>query len=205
MEINPGEIVSIRHYSSQNPFKSIVQCTGTGSITLKFTREFSSLNCINGDPIVIGFEKSGDVYVASCSILELKAKEGIIIVKPDSVDVLSDRRVFERFPVSFYADIKMKNNKSKHPSIVKTMSLGGILICSKSDLDDNHELEIDIYMDNTTLSVGALIVRKSHSENAYEYGLKTIYRDYSSQNSIKLYLQILKQDVSDHLNSMKEE
>src|SRR3989339_536637 len=128
MDIKTGEVVSIRHYSGIKLFKSIVVERSLDNVTIKIIEEIESLNCLEGDPIVLGFESENEIYIASCNIVKIKKEESQIVVKFDNIETLANKRISERYPVSFYADIRIGESQTKHLALVKNISFTGLII-----------------------------------------------------------------------------
>lgn len=149
--INPGDVISVRHYSGVNPFRSIVIGTSEDILKIKLTKDFAILNFCVGDPVVIGVESQARLQVLGCKILNINAKEGTIEVVMDKIDSEADQRRHERFPVSLYADIRVKHEKKKCLATIKDISYYGMLIYCKAEFSLGDQLEVDVYMEKNML------------------------------------------------------
>jgi hypothetical protein len=160
------------------------------------------LNCSEGDPVVLGFEVDDEIYMASCNILEMDKKDNKLMLKIDNFETLTNKRLYQRFPVSFYADVKIGESQKKHLVLVKNISLNGLMINTKSDFPLYQELKFEMHLD-VKLHLKATIIRKSKDQHYYEYGLKIIYSDVNTPKVLKKLILILKQEQEDFIKKMK--
>ncbi|OPZ83585.1 MAG: PilZ domain protein [Firmicutes bacterium ADurb.Bin419] len=202
--IKNGDIVSVRHYSGVNPFKSIVVDSDEDHVKIKLTKDFAIMNFLEGDPVVIGVESEGNVKIFGCKIVEINIKDGIIEVSVDKIDSEAEQRRHERFPVSLYADVRVKMDKKKHLAAIKDISFYGMLIFSKSEFSVGEELELDIYMEKNMLFLKCEVMRKVPGDVYNKYGVRIIYRDVNSMNFVKEYLKRLKEVQEETIRKMKE-
>ncbi|MCX7920781.1 MAG: PilZ domain-containing protein [Clostridia bacterium] len=203
MQIKVGDVVSVRHYSGISPFKSIVVEAGEGVVSVKLSKQFAALNYFEGDPIVLGFEKHSEIYVASCTIEHLSPKDSTVSLKIEDIEFITNKRVYERFPVSFYADVRIKGSRNKSTATVKNISLGGLMICTKKDYHPDEMLEVDVVMDNSTLFLDVSIIRKAEIANGFEYGLKIIYKNLQNQDMMKQYINTLKKEQESFIRELR--
>lgn len=72
MFIKPGDIVSLSHYSKPFQIKSIVldvtREISDDVLSIKVTKQFAEANLLEGDPAVLGLERSGQVYLTNCYV-----------------------------------------------------------------------------------------------------------------------------------------
>lgn len=202
--VKSGDIISVRHYSGVNPFKSVVVESGEDRLKIKLTKDFALMNFLEGDPVVIGMESEGNIKIFGCKIVEINAKDRIIEVSIDKVDLEAEQRRHERFPVSLYADVRVKTDGKKHLATIKDISFFGMLIYSKSNFSVGDELELDIYMEKNMVFLKCEILRKVQGDVYNKYGVRIIYQDVNSMNFIKEYLRRLKEAQEDAIRKMKE-
>lgn len=205
MRLKEGEIVSVSHYSKGNPFKTVVYLVDEDEITLKLTTEFSKYVIFEGDPIVVGFQSENNVYISECIIEKIHPGEGCVKVKAENTEFITDKRVYERFPVSLYAEARGENIKKRSVAYVKNISLEGLSVVSREEINEGQEIDFDIYIDGRVIVVTGVITRKTKNANNNEYGMKIIYKDFNTKNSLKLYLKILKDEQERVLKGIAEQ
>jgi hypothetical protein len=202
MNIKSGEIVSIRHCSGTKLFKSIVLESIEDTLSVKLFEEIALLNCSEGDPVVLGFEYDSQVYMASCNILELDKKENTLDIKVDNFETITNKRLYERFPVSFYADVRIGESQKKNLVLVKNISLNGLMINTKLDFPLYQELKFEMHLD-IKIHLKATIIRKTKDAHNNEYGLKIVYTDVNTPKLLKKLILILKQEQEEFIKKMK--
>ncbi len=202
MNIKSGEVVSIRHCSGTKLFKSIVLETNGDILSIKLFEEIALLNCFEGDPVVLGFELDNEVYMASCNILNVDKKGNALSLKVDNFETITNKRLYERFPVSFYADVRIGESQKKNLVLVKNISLNGLMVNTKVDFPLYQELKFEIHLD-IKIHLKATIIRKTKDSHYFEYGLKIIYTDVNTPKVLKKLILILKQEQEEFIKKMK--
>lgn len=201
--LKPGDAISISHYSGISPFKSIILGLDSETIDLRLTKDFAVMNFLEGDPVVLGFEDEKDVYIFGCNVQTIKSREAVVVLKVDKIDKGAEKREYERYPVSLYADLRLRDNRKKHIATIKDISYYGMLVYSKADLPVNEQLEVDIYMDKKMVFLRANIVRKVQKAHYMEYGLGIMYEDSNSLNFMKDYIKRLMLEQEQAIRKMR--
>jgi hypothetical protein len=203
MNLMPGGIVSIRHYSVMNHVKSVINSVESENvICVKLSREFASFNFFEGDPIVLGYEYQNEVFGVSAIITSINSKQGIMKINISNISSITNKRFSERFPISIYADAKAKESSKKEIAIAKDISLKGLRMCSKADFTLDEELEVHLYMDKVVIFLTANVIWKMKNPFNIDYGLEIILMDYHNQNLIKQTLKMLKKEQEEFVFTM---
>lgn len=205
MEIKAGDIVSVRHFSGTKLFKSLVLESQNDVVQVKLLEDITLLNCSQGDPLVLGSESENEIYVSSCTVLNIDKAQNTIEMKIDSYETTTNKRLFVRFPVSLYAEARIGESQKKHLAIVKNISYSGMMIFSKADFPLYQELKFEIRADSgIIIKLKATVIRKVKDTYNYEYGLKIVYTDVHTPNLLKKYLLLLKKEQEDSLKKFKK-
>lgn len=205
MEIKTGDIVSVRHFSGTKLFKSLVLESQNDVIQVRIFEDITLLNCSQGDPLVLGSELENEIYISSCTILNLEKEQNTIEMKIDNCETTTNKRLFVRFPVSLYAEAKIGESQKKHLAIVKNISYTGMMIFSKIDFPLYQELKFEIHAGSgVSIHLKASIIRKVKDTYNYEYGLKIVYTDVHTPNLLKKYLVLLKKEQEESIRKFKE-
>lgn len=199
MELNPGMLVYVNHYSGKKPIVSSIVGTVDNDITVIFTEKLKSSNVFRNDPVVLNFESEKKLYTCEGYIKEINAVENIMELRIDNSQEMDNNRLFERFPVSLYATIMTVKNK-KHIGVVKNISVSGFAIATKCDLKIGTTYDFEIYVDERVIAFKGEVAWKKNNEPKNEYGIRSIYPDYVVKNMVKIYLTILKNEQE---NSVK--
>ena len=200
---NTVEVVSIKHYSGPASIKCIVLENTEEYIQIKLTKEFAVFNFFEGDPIVLGYEIGSDIFIGEGSILLINSRNNAIKIQVPDVRMITDKRLAERFPVSIYADIKDQRTKKREVVIIKDISLQGMGMMSKVEFSEDDIIEFDAYFGQLVVPLKACILRKQKIADTYHYGTQTIYNDFNSKNTIKLNLQIIKDNMEKMMKELK--
>jgi hypothetical protein len=203
--VKPGDVVVIKHYSEFSSIKSVVVEVTDNILIARLTKDFSQMNFLEGDPVVVGFEKDNEVFVMGCSIIEVMQSEDIIMLKIDEVEANNERRNHERYPVSLYADIKVHGSNNLYLATIKEISYHGMLVCCKADLEADSRLEVDTYLGSYTISLKASIMRKVEQARFFEYGLKLNFEDSESSDFVKNYILSLSNDQEEIVRKTKSD
>ena len=202
MAISVGDVVSVRHYSGARLYKSVVTDKHDDVVTIRLSDDVSSLNFSESDPIVIGYESEKEVHIASCSLFKVDADINCITLRIDNSEVLANKRLSERFPVSFLANMHIGQSNTTHEGFVRNISFSGMLISSKADFPIYQKLKITVHV-GKKLDLQAIVVRKAKDLSNYQYGLKIVYTDINTPNLLKKYLILLKKEQEEFLKKFK--
>ncbi len=203
VSIKTGEIVSIRHYSGVNSFKSAILGYHEDKVTVKLTRDFSIINFFVGDPVVISLYVKEEVISIGCTISQFQNDKGIVELIIDSVERHPERRQYERYPVSIYADVKKELSRKKYLAIIKDINIYGLCFYSKEEFEVDNQLEISMYVEMNILFLNVVIVRKVKRENYFEYGAKIVYKDASTMNVMEEYLKKVQKIYENDIKKFK--
>ncbi len=203
MYLQKDDIIAVRHYSGLSPFKSIIMEVDESTVTVKLTKEFALMNFLVGDPVVFGYESGEDIYIYGSIIEEIDVSKNIVKLKIDKVDIEANRRKAERYPVSLYADIKLRESGKKYLATIKDISYYGMLVYTKAELEIGELLDVAIYMEKSMVFFNTNIIRKNIGPSFYEYGLGIIYTDTNSLNLMKEYLKRLQAEHEDAIRKLK--
>ena len=203
MELKAGVLVSIRHFSGTKLFKSLVLESNGDIVWVKLVEDIALLNCSIGDPIVLGLEMKDEIYISSCTLLDMDKPRNALKVKIDNLEATTNKRLFVRFPVSIYAEETIGLSKTKNLAVVKNISFNGMMVHSKHDFPLYQELKFDLHV-GITIQLKAVIIRKTKDTHNYEYGLKIVYTDVHTPNLLKRYLLLLKKEQEEFIKKFKE-
>lgn len=144
------------------------------------------------DPVAILFiddghlqMKGGDIKVIDKNNLEIS----IAVVAREPND---ERRIFERYPSSILVSARRKFSGKRHNFIAKNISLYGMGVISKTELDVDEFVDIDLITGKYMFYFGGKVVWKKQLENCFEYGFTLTDFDVATKMSFEAYLGKLK-------------
>lgn len=200
MNIKPGDIIIVRHYSLLNAFKSVVIEAADESLFLKISREQSNAYFYAGDPIVLATTGSENIRISGGRVHSYSQGEGILQVQVDIQKVENNARRYERTPVSHYADIRLCDTCKKYQVLVKDISFYGIMLFTKEDLHKGQQMDVDVFLDRDIMSFKAEVVRKLEGTIHMEYGLKILHRGPLVFNHIQNYVRKSQEEFNNAFN-----
>lgn len=191
MTVEAGAIVTIRHYSMINVFKSTVNSVDGARVEVRLPKECQKAEFLCGDPLVVAYDNDENVRIVGARISEYRKTEEVMVYIEDDLGEGAKMRSYERYPVSLYADYRIieEQGRKKCFALVKDISEYGVLIYSSESHFKGLRLAMDIYLTRDILSLTAEIVRKVEHEGYYEYGLKIKHSGPVVFNHIKNYVK----------------
>lgn len=202
MSVNEGETLTISHYSKMKLLKTIALRVEGNLIVIKLTDEFAKIHLLEGDPLVCGMQKENIVYTYGCTIVKIRAKDKEVELNIDSINTSENKRQHERFPVSFYADIRILNGREKQLATVKNLSYYGVSLLTKVELNQNEIIELNMYIDAAVIFAKGNIVRLINHENWIEYGISLVYDDAEALDNMKKYVKQLKKKQEESIRKL---
>ncbi len=203
MHFNVGDIISIQHYSITRPFSGIISEVQDDMIKVKLKSKNSGFEFLENDPLVIGTEVIDKIIIAGSIIKKVYINENIIELQIDKTDNSSNKRLYERHPVSLYASVFSLYSGKNSLAIIKDISEYGMRILTKAELNVDEILEMSIYSDRDVIFIKAYVVRELKKQNYSEYGLKINYETFQSIGVIREYIKKIKQIHEVNLNKLR--
>ncbi|MDP4092163.1 MAG: PilZ domain-containing protein [Bacillota bacterium] len=204
MQIKPGYVVSLNYYSSMSPLSSLVTEVKDNLITLKLTKDFAAYNLFEDEPVTMGYEDEGSIYLSSCIITSINPGSRTVTVEADNFDVITDKRINQRFPVSLYAYMKSNSTSGNPILIVKNISVEGFKVISKDDIDIDNDFDMELSIGNTILPVRVKVIWKFQHDQNFEYGFKVISANFQTVNLLKQSIKILKDEYEANISKLKD-
>ena len=189
MNIKPGLVITVRHYSLLNIFKGVVLDTQENTVIVKLPKEALKASFSKGDPLVVAYEADNSVEIAGGRLTDYDPKNEQLSFIADLPDDGVHLRSYERYPVSLYADFKLVEGGKKCFALVKDINEYGILIYSRESFFKGQRLNIDIFLTRDIMTLTAEIVRKKEYDDYIEYGLKIRHNGPAVFNHIKSYVK----------------
>lgn len=197
------EAVAIQHYSSSNLYIGTLLEKAGNIMSIKIQHKINSIQFNEGDPVACGMiTHIGEIDISSCIISKMNIDGNILEISVNKKGIDYNRRFYERFPVSLYANVGLSHTNNKYPAIVKDISVIGMQIHSKSDFQANQELDIDLNMGTNILSIKSFVIRKLIDENNFIYGLSISNCDTRTKRLIEEYLQNMEYVYKNFLKSL---
>lgn len=189
MEICVNEVVSVQHYSTVNTFSSVVERIEGEYLYIRVFIKIFNASMLEEDPIVLGVKRGEETFVFGYNIVEIDVDNKILCVKRDTCLPCENKRLYERFPISLYADVVLEGRRKKVLSIIKDISESGFKIYTKEELQVGQMIELNIYADNAMMFITGWVVRELKKQHHFEYGIRIKYESKSTLQSIRQYIR----------------
>lgn len=188
--LREGSVITIKHYSMTNVFKSIVSDINEFGIEVKLPKECMKTAFLPGDPLVVAYETGNFVGIKGARIIDFNRINELLAFSEDTFDEGVKMRSYSRYPVSLYADYRVieEYSNKKNFALVKDISEYGLMVYSTDNHYKGMKINIDIYLTRDILSLTAVIVRKVDHGSYYEYGLRIKHEGPYVFSRIKNYV-----------------
>lgn len=197
MIIGSCDDVYIYHFSSKSNIKSKVVSSENDMLYLKTEdgRIYGALS--EGEPAVLFYRSEPEIVIVGC-VVKSTVNSNAINVKCDSGHIISEnKRLYERYPVSYYADLKVVNEPKRHIAYLKDISKYGLRIITDAELRIGSKVEISLYLEKRILFITALVVHGTKGEHYSDYGTVIKIEDYHSVREMSNLIRITTQEYMD--------
>lgn len=189
------ENVYIFHYSQITPYKGTVIYEDNEILKVEIYKQEEIMSFKKNDPVVVYSIKNQRAEILSCDVTAKDLNDCVLIAKKEvkGSTQWEEKRQFERYPVSLYADIKVKSLSKRNFALIKNLSYSGMLIYSKAEIPEEEQFDIDLYADKQVIFLKAVTVRKLEHTEFSEYGIQMVYTDFNSIETMKKYVEGLRE------------
>ena len=182
------------------PFVGIVDDIRDNFLTVNFGKKSIVHDFHMGDPMVAAFLYYNKMFVRGCNINRVFDDKPAVELILDVEEQESQKRVYDRYPTSHFANIKCRDGGRRFNAVIKDMSNYGLLIYSDADLEAGALIEVNAFLDDKIIFLDALIVRKFQLANYTGYGVSISGSDIQSVNEIKMFLKSSQEEYIKRLN-----
>ncbi|MCX7709065.1 MAG: PilZ domain-containing protein [Clostridia bacterium] len=195
MKIHCGADVFIYHFSSKLNIKGSVIDADNNLLVIQ-TDEGRINNAISeGEPAVIFYREESNIAMIGCIVKEKMSRRGSFQVLCDNTVIQGqNKRMYERYPVSYYADLKVVNEQRRYVAFLKDISKYGLRIITDAQLNPGKKIEISLYLEKKILFISALIVRCAQGKKYFDYGAILTIEDFHSLREISNLIRITTED-----------
>lgn len=189
MQVNQGDIVTLKHYTGKNHSIGIVLEVENNIVKVRPSAECAVFSYFSNDPLVLGFMKLGKLNLSECTILSINYNENTVEFQIDKTYEFEEKRTTERFPTSLYGVIV--RSQIKGAVYIKNISSDGLAIKTKVDLNKGDVIEIETYVNKILLTIKTSIMWKKPLNTDFEYGLQIINVEETQTEVLINYLNWL--------------
>ena len=201
MDLKGGEVVSLTHYSGNHMLMGVIYHASGDFLAVIPLQQYSLFNFFAEDPIVLGYKINNEINLCECVIHNVDLAEHHIGLTINDICSGSNQRLFERFPVSIYADVQDNNGVSV--AFVKNLSIGGAGVITRHDFAIGVAMDIRLYINQLIIPLKAQVIWRAPDKSYLNYGLKFIYSHDESKILITSYIQALSEEHEKNIKRFK--
>lgn len=198
MELKKYDLISISYCRNDNLFNTVILSIDENEeqFTIRLTKDFSNSRILKDSAIVCGIEKTKEVYLYGCIVENINFMNNEVVLRIYRVTNSRNKRGYERFPVSMYADFSYK--KKRFTAYIKDISYSGIGLFINHEFSLDEKLELRIHVKTTKiLKIVGTIKRKlpkNVADRLFEYGLEIEYKNIGEMNAMKKLLEQIREE-----------
>ncbi|RCX17134.1 PilZ domain-containing protein [Anaerobacterium chartisolvens] len=167
------------HYTVNLPCNAVVLSLSEKNIVMRLEDESQQRDFSEGDPVVIAYNSGGEVIVKGFDVKKLNS-DGTIELDGDELESDANKRLYERIPASYPAEIKAVLGSKRSSAVIKNASKYGMMLYSKADFKVGERLEVIAFMGGELSFMETTAVRKDSMTGYLAYGLRLNVNDTQS-------------------------
>lgn len=141
------------------------------------------------DPVVLIFyDQTKQLQTVPADISLIDRSSAAITALIREKEIMEERRIFERYPVSLEVSARKKFSSKRLRFIVKNISLYGMGAVSQSDLEVDEPIDIDLITDRSMFFFNGKVVWKRNLDKYFEYGLQYTLYDVATKSLLEDFL-----------------
>lgn len=141
------------------------------------------------DPVVLISYDTDGIMTMSADVADIDQQSCCITLIMRNEEVPHERRVFERYPVSLMISARKKYSNKRLHMLVRNISLYGMMVISKVELDVEEQIDIDLITEKNMFYFSGMVVWKNRLVNdSFEYGLQLTHYDIATRYMFQEYL-----------------
>lgn len=195
--LTKGTQVLFYHYLNNDPIAGVVSESDGTRHLLETDKSLLLGELSAGDPAVMGFIGENQLNILGCNIGSTDAEKSRVELVQDGYEPDSVKRLYQRYPVSYYANLKLTHVKRRVSAIVKDISKYGMLVYSREEIPNDTSIEIEIFLEKKMVFIDGKVVRRSEGKHYNEYGINVSFTNMQSLNELKKLLMQSKEDYID--------
>lgn len=148
------------------------------------------------DPVVAIAYEEKQIRIFPADVTNIDSKSGRVEFNRPVMEVQDERRIFERYPVSLVASARKKYSNKRLHFIAKNLSMFGMGAISRTELEEEELLDIDLITEKNMFYLSGKIVWKNVLGSCFEYGIQLTHIDVATKQAYEAYLENQKTEYS---------
>lgn len=178
--ISSGELIRTK-FDKTEWISNVAYNVSDNYIQVELTQDYINKLIMVGDTVKCKISKPQNEYVLDGIVDNIEIEDlKVMTIKVLHINKFENTRQNSRYDAYIISKITV-NRKPSVFSVVTSLSTSGISVVSKSELQNDSEAFVEVFVDSgNTMRFYGKIVRKSITENGYEYGIK--FKQLDEQN-----------------------
>jgi len=181
--VKSGDNIELKHFSFLGSLNASILEVGESTIRIELKEKSADFNPSPGDPVVLNYKPSNDVFVVTAEIASIDKTDPIqLSIKVSKIEKYKDLVKEKKYCVAFPAQIKIIGVPESKFAAVKNISFGGIKVNCREDIMLEDIVDATVSIDKANkISFKGRIVRKNKLQDCFEYGIE--YTEMTDTNS----------------------
>jgi hypothetical protein len=203
MDIQPNEIVSIKHYSHKYSFKTTVIKTFKEYVYLELVKEFLHTDISQYDPVVMTTENNTNIKISAGIIETISRSNHSIEIQYNGTAFYSIDKEKETLPASEYGYITIPENRKKISVSISNLSVYNIKLLSIDNLPLNMMYDLSLCACDNVIFLNSTAIHKTDFINFFEYNMSIQYDEKVTIQYIKDLIHYNKIEHTSSIRRMK--
>lgn len=190
--LSSGSIIRTKHQNSEW-ISNVVYKIYDNYIQIELTQDYINNLMLVGDKISLKFFGPKAEFLLDGIIDNIDInKSRLITININKINMFQNMRSYHRYDTYIISRVTV-NRKDQLFCIVTTVSSSGISVLSKLDFPLSSDAFVEVFVDSDNiLRFEGEIVRKSVTENGYEFGIKFSNLDEENSSIVNNIISELK-------------
>ena len=199
--LKPGYAVYTRCFIDDEWLPNIIKETTDNLIKINLNDYYFKKGVMVGDFISVRFSYEESEYILEGEISDIDIYDTYTIsIFINNVNIYINRRAHFRYYAKLGASLKSSLSEKGVYSIVINISLSGLGIISKTNLNIGSNVFLDLFVSSKSIiPINGTIIRKRALNYGYEYGISITDISDDSHFKLKNLIESLENDL-EHIN-----
>lgn len=195
--LQPGSTVFTQCFPNDEWISNNIKKVNGNIIEINLNDYYFRKGLMIGDFISIRFSYDENEYVLDGQVTDIDIyNEYSVTVFANNINVYKNRRRHYRYYAKLGANLKVNSTEKGTYSIVTNISLSGVGLVSKADINVGSPITLDLFLSSKNIiQVNGTIVRKKALNYGYEYGVLIPNIDNEAQERLKQLLDKLENNM----------
>lgn len=195
--LQPGAVVYTKCFIDDEWLPNTIKEQKDNMVVLNLNDNFFKKGVMAGDYISIRFPYEENEYVLEGEIMDIDIYNNYSIsIYINNMNIYKNRRKHFRYYAKLGSSLKTSQEEKGIYSIIINISLSGIGLISKSNINLGSRIYLDLFLSSKNiLPVEGTITRKKALNYGYEYGISIISIPSENQEKYKRLIDELDNDL----------